>query len=75
MYFMIGVNSLFIEFDIGNLVLLKKKSNNNNNNDNDNNNNNNNNNNSNNNNNKNCSRKRCSVVKEGLIKFIIFSKI
>ena len=68
---MIGVNSLSIEFDLGNLVLLKKKSNNNNNNDN-NNNNNNNNNNSNNNNNKNCSRKRCSVVKEGLIKFIIF---
>ena len=73
MYFMIGVNSLFIEFDLGNLVLLKKKSNNNNNDDN--NNNKNNDNNSNNNNNKNRSRKKCSVVKEGLIKFIIFSKI
>ena len=33
------------------------------------------NNNNNNNNNNNRSRKKCSVVKEGLIKFIIFAKI
>ena len=47
---------------------VKKDSNNDKDNNNDNNNNNNNNNN-------NCSRKKYSVVKEGLIKFIIFSKI
>ena len=42
---------------------------------NNNNNNNSNNNNNNNNNNINRSRKKCPVVKEGLIKFIIFAKI